>query len=207
MTFFIFFFMSLTILNTLGTSLKISSFCTGMCQAAGAAPNGSFTYLYLPNCHAKVIKYHDLLSNFMVWYPEPTSITVRLCTIVNLGNMSLAVGPLCTSLYNVWLSLASSAIWPGYEGRALCHSDVSFTSSGTVICCCCRHSYSFFKGSCGVHAIYQGRSWYGFTPPLTYKENMPFKHSIPEKNIIICIFHDMLALAAMSASFWEPVIK
>ena len=59
----------------------------------GAAPKGSLLYLYLPNLHVNVVRYDNLLSSFMSWYPELASIKERYCTLFNFGNILLSIGP------------------------------------------------------------------------------------------------------------------
>ena len=86
--------------NTLGQSLNISSFFLSNISPVGVVPNGNPWYLYLPNWHANVVKYDDLSSTFKLWYPELVSIKEIYCTLFNFGNISLSVGPICTSLIN-----------------------------------------------------------------------------------------------------------
>ena len=93
--------------------------------------------------------------------------------------------------------------------KLLHYSNVSSTSSLTIICCFCRCSNYFFNDLCRVYVTCLGGTWYGFMPSLTWKENVPLKHPILKK------YHDIhyaytcaiIALAAISVSFPGSAIK
>ena len=55
--------------------------------------------------------------------------------------------------------------------------------SGTIICCSCNLSNSFFNGSCSVYSMHLCGASYSFTPSITYNENVPLKHQIPVKTL------------------------
>ena len=80
----------------------------------GAAPNDNVLNLYLPNWHANEVRYDDLSSSFMLWYPELASIIERYCTLFNFGKISLSIGPLCTGLFSGWFSLSGSRQCPDF---------------------------------------------------------------------------------------------
>ena len=61
---------------------------------------GRHLYQYLPNGHANVVRYDDLVSNHGLWYPELASMIDMFFTLLSLGSMSLSVRPLCTGLIN-----------------------------------------------------------------------------------------------------------
>ena len=68
---------------------------------AGVNLNGNLANPYLPNCHAKVVRYENfcLISGcgILNWH-----------LFVSFGNILLTVGPLCTDLISAWLSLAGA---------------------------------------------------------------------------------------------------
>ena len=126
----------------------------------GAAPSSSLLYLYLPNCHANVVRYDDLSSRFKLWYPKLASIRERYCILFNFGNISLTVGPLCTGLCM----------------KLLHHSAVSAMRNGAMKFCCCRYSNSSLNYYCRTYATHLGGAWYGLLSGLTCIKNVPLKH-------------------------------
>ena len=129
-----------SISNTLGTSPKILSILCWNILPAGATLNG---ILHTCTCQIDMQKLNNFVSSFRVWYPELTQIVFTSIHLLVLGSMSLTVGPLWTSLINVWLSLAGSEhmqmVLFGLHAKInlFYHSDVSTTHSGTIIQCCC----------------------------------------------------------------------
>ena len=55
-----------------------------------------------------VVRFHDLSSNLMLWYPEPASVRDKYLTIFNFGEILLSMGPIWTGLISTWFSLVGS---------------------------------------------------------------------------------------------------
>ena len=78
------------------------------------------------------------------------------CTLFNLGNILLSVGPLCTGLINAWISCAGSKhsltllLALGTNTKLLHHSDVSSTPSGVMMSISYSHLSSSLNGSCST---------------------------------------------------------
>ena len=51
-------------------------------------------YLYVPKGQENAVTYDDCSSSFKMWAPELTLMSVRYLTPVNLGKLSLRIGPL-----------------------------------------------------------------------------------------------------------------
>ena len=148
------------------------------------------------------------------WYSEIASVNVRQCTFGSLLNISLMVGPLCTILVNTWLCVAGSehrhteAFGLGIKMKLLHHCDVSSVPGGKIICCHCRCSSSFLKGSCSAYGIHWGRLCTVFhllNPAM--KIFLSITQFLKISTILIMHFFVILVLAAMSASFMGSAIK
>ena len=107
--------MSSAIPNIFGNSLNISSVFLWNMSPAGATLNGSHLYLYFPNWHMNVVRYHDHSSSFRLWFLELVSIRDKHLTLVSFGNILLRVGVLWTAHVSAWLCLAGS------KHNWLCH--------------------------------------------------------------------------------------
>ena len=122
------------------------------------AQNSKHLYLYLPCCHANVVRYNDLSSNFRLWHPELASMIEMYLTLLSLGSISFSIGPLCMGLINAWFSHAGSKqnliLWLalGTNTKLLHHSNISLTPSGVIIYCCFSLSNSSLKGFCSTYA-------------------------------------------------------
>ena len=189
--------------KTFGISLKISSILHWNISPAGATLKGRYLYWYLPN----VVRYDDYTSNHRLWYPELVSIIDMHCTLFGLGNILLSVRPLCIGLINAWLSHPRSRhsltlqITLGTNTKLLHHSAVSCTPSGLMMSNLCRHSSCSLNGFCSAYTTHLGGTWYDLLSGLSYKENMPLKHSVPLKTSpnLLCTFCIMVLLFLLSA--------
>ena len=153
---------------------------------AGAAPNDSLLNLYLPNQHVNVVKYDDLLSNLMMWYPELASIRDKYLTLFDFGKISLNVDPLWTGLIGAWFSLARSrhslTLPLGFGMRTKLLHYITISSMPKVIMSCCWSlSSSCLNNFCSAYAMCLGGTWYGVLSGFTCYENIPSKHPIPIK--------------------------
>ena len=134
--------MSSAMPNIFDMSLKISSIICWNILPAGGTPNGSYLYLYLPNCHANVIRYDDLSSSRKLWYPELTSIRESYLSLLSFGSILFEMGPLCTGLISAWFNCAGSRhsltlpLALGTSTKLLHHSEVSLTSRDAIMSCC-----------------------------------------------------------------------
>ena len=121
--------------------------------------------------------------------------SVRYLITASLGRISFNVGPLCTGLLSALLSLARfshNCILPlafRTRKKLLHHSHVSYTSSGTIICCFCSGCTSSLRVLWSTYAILVG-AWYGWLPFFTYNLEVPSQHPIPRKTLLnsSCIF-------------------
>ena len=140
-----------------GISLKISLILCWNKSPAGAALNGRHLYQYLPNGHANVVRYDDLVSNYRLWYPKLTSMIDIYFTLLSLGTMSFNVGPLCMGLISTWFSLARSKynltlpFALGTNTKLLHHSANSSTPRGVMMSIFCRCSRSSLNGFCNAY--------------------------------------------------------
>ena len=184
----------------------------------GAALNGRCLYQYLPNGHANVVRYDDLVSNCRWWYTKLTSIIDMYFTLLSLGSMSLSVGPLCMGLINALFSLAGSRhnltlpFALGTNTKLLHHSAISSTPRGVMMSIFCRCSSSSLNGYCSAYATHLGGAWYSLLSGLSCKENVPLKHpmSLNTSPYVLLISHISSLLFLLSAStirWWEKVIS
>ena len=159
--------MSSAMPNTFGKSLNISSIFHWNISPAGAAPNSSLLYLYLPNWHVNVVRYDDLSSNLRLWWPDLASIRERYFTLFSFRKISLSVGPLWTGLMSAWFSFARSKysltlqLDSGMRTKFLYHSAISSTPRAVLMSCCWSLSNFSLKGFCSAYATHLRGTWYG----------------------------------------------
>ena len=167
-----------------GMSWKISAIFYWNLSPAGAAPNGSHLYLYLPNQQANV-RYDDLLSSLRLWYLELASMSERYLTLLSFGYMSFSMGSLCMGLINAWFNHAGSRhshtlpLALGTNTKLLHHSNVSSTPRGTIMYCCCSLSNSSWNGFYSAYAMYLSDDWYDLLSALGCNENVLSKYPMP----------------------------
>ena len=108
-------------------------------------------YWYLPNGHANVVRYDDLVSNCRLWYPKCVSIIDMYFTLLSLGGISFNVGPLWMGLISTWYILAGSKhnltlpFALGTNRKLLHHYTNSSIPRGLMMSIFCRHSSSSLK--------------------------------------------------------------
>ena len=113
---------------------------------------------------------------------------VKYLTPANLGRISLRVRVLSIGLISNLLGLAGSRhihILPfafDTMTKPLPHSDVSFTTKGTIICCFCNQSRSSLRGCLRAYAILLGGTYFSQLPSPICNLIVPSKHPIPEKS-------------------------
>ena len=116
------------------------------------------SYICTYQMDEKIVRYDYCLSNFRLWQPEPTLMSMRYLTTAGLDRISYNVGPLCLGLISGLLSLTGSKhsctlqLAFGTRTKLLHHFDISSTPSGTIICCFCSWSSSSLSGSWSSYA-------------------------------------------------------
>ena len=152
--------MSSMMLKTFGMSPKISSVLHWNISPAGTALNGNHLYWYLPNGHANVVRYEDLVSNCRLWYPELASIIDMYFTLLSLGGISFNVGPIWMGLISAWFSLTSSnhsltlPFALGTNTKLLHHSVNLSIPRGVMMSIFCSHSSSSLNGFYNAYATH-----------------------------------------------------
>ena len=135
--------------NVFGSPLNVTSIFSGI-LLAGAAPNSSHLYLYLPNWHKNVPIYGNLSSSFNLWNPDLTSIRLKYPALFILSTC-LAAAVFCSMLWTAsfWIkclcillndssafhNLCTSFCKPGitFMGNWIC-SIYTFVPAWVVIC-------------------------------------------------------------------------
>ena len=147
----------------------------------GAAPNGSHC-ISVPYQIGMQMLLNAMIFYLMLGYVNPRlHLWVRYHSHVNLGNMLITVGFLCTGLLSACLSLAGSRyshtfpLHLGTSAKLLYYSEVSSMSGGMIICSLCRSTNSFLNGSCSTYSIHLGGTWYDLALSLICKENFPLE--------------------------------
>ena len=190
--------------KTFGMSWQISLIFCWNISPAGAAPNGSHLYLYLPNWQTNVVRYDAFSSSLKLCYLELASRSERYLMLSNFGNISFSVGPMCIGLISAWFNHARSRhgltipLALGTNTKLLHHSDISLTPRDAIMSCCCSLSNSSWNGFCSAYAMCLGGAWYGLLSGLSCKENVPSKQPMPlntsSKSLCICCVDSALFL-------------
>ena len=168
-----------------GMSPKISSILHWNISPTGAAPNDNCLYQYLPNGHANVVRYDDLVSNCRLWYPELAPIIDMYFKLSSVGSISFNVGPLWMGLISAWFSLTRSKysltllFALGTNTKQLHHSVILSILRGAMMSILYSCSSSSLNGFCNAYTTCLGVIWYSLLSGLSCKENVPSKHPIP----------------------------
>ena len=147
------YFFSSAVQNTVGMLLNNLSFFYWNILPAGAAPNVSLTYWYLPNGQENVIKY-DFSLSLRLWYPEVAPVSMRYLTLVSLRSMSFSIGPLWIATINTLFNYIRSRhsltflLALGSKMKLLHYYYILWTLNRTRICCICSHSSIAFSDFC-----------------------------------------------------------
>ena len=183
-------------------------FCIGSCHLLVLLQTGA-THTYICQISMWMLLHMMIfLSSFRLWYPELASIIGIYLTLLNLGNISFNVGPLCIDLINTCLNCVGSKhnlTWPSALGAStelLHHYAVSSTPSGVIISILCNQSNSSLNAFCSAYATCLGGTWYGLLSGLSCNENVHSKHPMPLNTLSnsVCIFHVSSVLFLFSVS-------